>query len=144
MAVRLSALRAGHPLPPGSFLVLISVRGRFELRAILQLEGLGQLKKKTPHRDSNPFSILIRGRRNVESHCTKSDACVVPAQQRTCVVVCQIRWTLSVHVSGCSVWAIFIRVFVLRFPSALSLRNMDHKAAAVAVYSISPFLEILP
>jgi hypothetical protein len=27
MAVRLSALRAGRPLPPGGFLVLISVRG---------------------------------------------------------------------------------------------------------------------
>jgi hypothetical protein len=27
MAVRLSALRAGRPLPPGRFMVLISVRG---------------------------------------------------------------------------------------------------------------------
>jgi hypothetical protein len=27
MAVRLSALSAGHPLPPGRFLLLISVRG---------------------------------------------------------------------------------------------------------------------
>jgi hypothetical protein len=27
MVVRLSALHAGHPLPPGGFLVLISVRG---------------------------------------------------------------------------------------------------------------------
>jgi hypothetical protein len=27
MAVRLSALRSGRPLPPGRFLVLISVRG---------------------------------------------------------------------------------------------------------------------
>jgi hypothetical protein len=27
MAVRMSALRAGRPLPPGRFLILISVRG---------------------------------------------------------------------------------------------------------------------
>jgi hypothetical protein len=44
MAVRLSALRAGHPLPPGRFLVLISGRGRVDPRDIVRLEGLDQLK----------------------------------------------------------------------------------------------------
>jgi hypothetical protein len=44
MAVRLSALRAGRPLPPGRFLLLISVRGSVELRAIVRHEGLGKLK----------------------------------------------------------------------------------------------------
>jgi hypothetical protein len=44
MAVRLSALRAGRPLPPGRFLVLISVRDWVEPRDIVRLEGLGQLK----------------------------------------------------------------------------------------------------
>jgi hypothetical protein len=47
IAVRLSALRAGRPLPPGIFLVLISLRGRVDSRVILRLEGLGQLKKST-------------------------------------------------------------------------------------------------
>jgi hypothetical protein len=44
MAVRVSALRAGHPLPPGRFRELIFVRGRVDPRATARLEGLGQLK----------------------------------------------------------------------------------------------------
>jgi hypothetical protein len=47
MAVRLSALCTGPTLPPGIFLVLISVRGWIDPRAIVQLEGLGKLKKST-------------------------------------------------------------------------------------------------
>jgi hypothetical protein len=45
MAVRLSALRAGRPLPPGRFMVLICVRGSVDPRAIVRLEELGKLKK---------------------------------------------------------------------------------------------------
>jgi hypothetical protein len=44
MAVKLSELRAGRPLPPGIFLELISVRGRDDPRATVGLEGLGQFK----------------------------------------------------------------------------------------------------
>jgi hypothetical protein len=44
MEVRWSALRACRPLPPGRFLVLISVRDWVEPTAIVRLEGLGQLK----------------------------------------------------------------------------------------------------
>jgi hypothetical protein len=44
MAVRLSALRAHRTLPPGRFLVLISVRGWVHPTVIVSLGGLGQLK----------------------------------------------------------------------------------------------------
>jgi hypothetical protein len=44
MAVMLSALRADRPLPPGRFLVLISVSSSVDPRTIVRLEGLGQLK----------------------------------------------------------------------------------------------------
>jgi hypothetical protein len=44
MVVRLSAIRAGLPLSLGIFLVLISVRGWVDPRAVLRLEELGQLQ----------------------------------------------------------------------------------------------------
>jgi hypothetical protein len=44
MAVRLSAVSASRPLPLGRFLVLISVRGWVDPRAMVRQEGLGQLK----------------------------------------------------------------------------------------------------
>jgi hypothetical protein len=47
MAARLSALSAGHSLPPRRFLVHIFVRGWVEPRAIVRLEGLGKLKRST-------------------------------------------------------------------------------------------------
>jgi hypothetical protein len=44
MVIRLSALRTGRPLLPGRFLVLLSVTGSADPRAIVRLEGLSQLK----------------------------------------------------------------------------------------------------
>jgi hypothetical protein len=54
MAVRLSAVCTGRPLPPGRFLVLISVRACVNLRATVKLEGLGQLKKSN---DTEPATF---------------------------------------------------------------------------------------
>jgi hypothetical protein len=62
MAVRLSALRAGRPLPPGRFLVLISFSGWVDPRAIVRLEELGQFKIQwligTRYRGLPPCSIV--------------------------------------------------------------------------------------
>jgi hypothetical protein len=49
MAVRLPALHAGRLLPPGRFLVVISVGRWVDLRAIVRVEVLGKLKKKQIH-----------------------------------------------------------------------------------------------
>jgi hypothetical protein len=56
MAMRLSALRASRPLPPGRFLVLISARGCVEPRAIVRLEGLGQLKNPMTSSEIEPVN----------------------------------------------------------------------------------------
>jgi hypothetical protein len=44
MAVRLPTLRAGRPLLPGIFLLLIFIRGWGDPKAIVRLEELRQLK----------------------------------------------------------------------------------------------------
>jgi hypothetical protein len=58
-AVRLSALRAGHPLTPGRFLVLISGRGCVDPRAIVRLEGLDQLKYLTNSSGIEPATFWL-------------------------------------------------------------------------------------
>jgi hypothetical protein len=68
MVVRLSALCAGRSLPPGNFLVLISVGGWSDPRAIVQLEGLCQLKK----------SIVLKGNGTGDL-----SACSIVPQQTT-------------------------------------------------------------
>jgi hypothetical protein len=59
MAVRLSALGAAAPLPPGRFLVLISVRGRVDPRDIAQLEGLEQLKNTMTSSGPDPATFRL-------------------------------------------------------------------------------------
>jgi hypothetical protein len=54
MALRLSALHAGCPLPPRKIPGTISVRGWVDPRATVRLEGLSKLKINPPHRDLNP------------------------------------------------------------------------------------------
>jgi hypothetical protein len=54
MAVRMSVLRTGDSLSPRRFLVLYSVRGSIDSRAIVRLVGLGQLKKPMTSSGLNP------------------------------------------------------------------------------------------
>jgi hypothetical protein len=56
MAVRLSTSRAGRPLPPEGFLILISVG---DLRAKVRLEGLGQLKNPMTSSGIEPATFRL-------------------------------------------------------------------------------------
>jgi hypothetical protein len=59
MAVNFSALSVGHPLTPGRFLVLISLGGLVDHRAIVRLEGLGQLKHPVTSSGIEPARFLF-------------------------------------------------------------------------------------
>jgi hypothetical protein len=59
MAVRLSALQAVRLLPPGRFLVLISLRGWGESRVLVRLEGLGQLKNPMTSSGIEPATFWL-------------------------------------------------------------------------------------
>jgi hypothetical protein len=59
MVVRLSALRACPPLPQGGFVVLISVTGRIDPRAIMQQEGLGQTKNPMNLWEIEPVTLWL-------------------------------------------------------------------------------------
>jgi hypothetical protein len=60
MAVMLSALRAGQSLPHlGRFLVIISVRGLVDPKAIVQLEELGKLKHPTTSSGIEPATFRL-------------------------------------------------------------------------------------
>jgi hypothetical protein len=59
MAVMLSALIAGYPLPIRKIPVLISVRGCVDPRAIMRLEGLGKLKNPITSSGIEPSIFLL-------------------------------------------------------------------------------------
>jgi hypothetical protein len=49
----------GRPLPPGRFLVLISVRGSVDPKAIVRLEGLGKLKSRMTSTGKEPATFRL-------------------------------------------------------------------------------------
>jgi hypothetical protein len=58
-AMSLSALTPGRPLPPGRFLVLISVRGWVDPRPIMRLVGLGQLENPMTSSGLEPTTFRL-------------------------------------------------------------------------------------
>jgi hypothetical protein len=55
----MTALRAGRPFTPRKFLVLISVKGSVDPRAIVRLEGLGQLKNPVTSSRIEPTTFRL-------------------------------------------------------------------------------------
>jgi hypothetical protein len=58
--VPVTVCQAGCLLPPERFLVLISVTGWVDTRAIVRLEGLGKLKNPMTSSGIEPMSLLIQ------------------------------------------------------------------------------------
>jgi hypothetical protein len=68
MVVRFSSLRACRTLLQRRFLVLISVAYCVESRAIVRLEGLGQLKNPTNSSRIDPAKYQASNSRNIRCH----------------------------------------------------------------------------
>jgi hypothetical protein len=96
MAVRLSILGAGHPLTPERFLVLISVRGWVNLRAIVRLEGLGQMKNPMISSGVEPATFRLVAQclafPNRNTHHQLSVSC-----EKSCLQLCEVfqEWILA-------------------------------------------------
>jgi hypothetical protein len=108
MVVRLSALCTGHPLPPGRFLVLISVRGWVNSRSTVRLEGLGKLKKIHPirSRSCNLPACSIVPQPTTLPRAPKRWKCMqkihnLTGAMKSLLEVCADFWFLSEH---CPPW----------------------------------------
>jgi hypothetical protein len=65
-----------RPLPPGRFLVLISVRGWVDLRVIVQLEGLGHLKNPVTSSGIEPASHATVNAKIITKEIPKVLVCI--------------------------------------------------------------------
>jgi hypothetical protein len=106
MAVKVSALSADSPLSPGRFLVIISVRGWVDPRAIVRLEGLGQVKNPMTSSEIEPATFLLTAK------ClNKASACLLLNQaqvqfyltkfQRSSVL---FQWMSMVFIQSPNMW----------------------------------------
>jgi hypothetical protein len=108
--MKLSAPCAGRPLPPGRFVVLISVRGRVDPRAIVRLQGLGQLKN--PMTSSEIEHATFR----LVAQCLK-----------------QLRYRVPrvVHDN------IIIVIFIIKLAEMPGVARVDHRTKCVSLVAIS-------
>jgi hypothetical protein len=128
MAVRLSPSRAGRALPPGRFLVIISVRGWVNLRAILRLEGLSKLKKVNDFIGNRALHLPVC---SIESQPTKHRVPVGPRSSQIQVILQFVETFLHIlipshlHVCAVSIFSSF-HPRAIHFTDQRGVPNIDH------------------
>jgi hypothetical protein len=122
MAVGLSVLRADRPLSPEALLVLISVRGWVDLRAIVRPEGLGKLENPMISLDIEPAIFrLIALRLNQLCY-------LIPFAHFStyCHIATYLRYGKIYKCVETLLWEILKFQFHIFLPQALKKQHRDH------------------
>jgi hypothetical protein len=125
VAVRLSVLCTGYPLPPGRLLVLISVRGWVDPRAIMRLEGSGQLKIQWRHCESKSWSAKCHSSVQIIIIISINEQCLLTfffAWQNGAIVYFKGTWIY--HIVNAIGFLVFFRSrYLCVFPNSLKKRQ---------------------
>jgi hypothetical protein len=129
--VRLSALRASCLLLPGRFLVLIFGRGWVKPRAIVQLEGLDQLKKSNDLIGKQTHNLL---------------ACTIVPQPTTLPLAHNVYNKKYIYKSHCSIvgWGIVLQAgrSPVRVLCEVDFFNLPNPSCTIALGSTHPLTEM--